>query len=51
VRELYESLGNEVLLDDVLAGELAPECEGCALALSLFKVIYTRPSAAKGSEP
>jgi len=49
VRELYESLGSEVLLDDVLAGELAPECDGCTLALSLFKVIYTRPSVAEGS--
>lgn len=42
VRQLYESTGREVLLDDVLPGELAPSCEGCTLALSLFKVIYTR---------
>jgi hypothetical protein len=46
VKELYESTGQEVLLDDVLPGELAPECEGCTLALSLFKVIYTRRSRA-----
>ena len=40
--ELYESTGQDVLLDDVLPGELATECEGCTLALALFKVIYTR---------
>lgn len=43
VTELYERTGQEVLLDDVLPGELARECEGCTLALSLFKVVYTRP--------
>jgi hypothetical protein len=46
VRELYESTGQDVLMDDVLAGELAPECEGCTLALSLFKVVYTRRAGA-----
>jgi hypothetical protein len=40
--ELYETTGQEVHLDAVLPGELEPECEGCTLALSLFKVIYTR---------
>jgi hypothetical protein len=47
VKELYESTGQEVLLDEVLPGELAPECEGCTLALSLFKVIYTRRPGAE----
>lgn len=42
LKELYEATGQDVLLDDVLPGELARECEGCTLALSLFKVIYTR---------
>jgi len=42
LKELYELTGQDVLMDDVLAGELAPQCEGCTLALSLFKVIYTR---------
>lgn len=42
LKELYEATGQGVLLDDVLPGELARECEGCTLALSLFKVIYTR---------
>jgi hypothetical protein len=42
-RELYESLGLEVLLDPLVAGELADECEGCTLALTMFRVIYTRP--------
>ena len=42
LKDLYESTGQDVLLDDVLPGELATECEGCTLALALFKVIYTR---------
>jgi len=46
LKELYESTGQEVLLDPVLPGELAAECEGCMLALSLFKVIYTRRGVA-----
>ena len=50
--ELYEATGQDVLLDDVLPGELASECEGCTLALSLFKVIYTRRAdAAERSSP
>jgi len=40
--ELYESLGLEVLSDPVTEQELADECAGCALALSLFRVLYTR---------
>ena len=48
-RRLYESTGQEVLLDPVLPGELATECEGCTLALSLFKVIYTRRPGAERS--
>jgi len=39
---LYESLGHEVLLDTVTDEELAEACAGCALALSLFRVVYTR---------
>jgi hypothetical protein len=42
LKELYESTGQDVLLDEVLPGELAKECTGCTLALALFKVIYTR---------
>ena len=51
LKELYETTGQEVLLDPVLPGELARECEGCTLALSLFKVIYTRRSGAERSLP
>lgn len=47
--ELYDSLGFEVQLDPVLPGELEAECAGCSLALSLFKVVYTRPRAAERS--
>lgn len=45
LRALYEDLGQDVLLDRLLPGELARECEGCTLALTLFRVIYTRPGA------
>lgn len=44
VRELYEELGLEVLLDDLSPEELREECGGCVLALSLFQVVYTRRS-------
>jgi hypothetical protein len=50
VRDLYVSTGQDVFLDDVLPGELAPECEGCTLALSLFKVVYTRRPGAPAVE-
>lgn len=42
VKELYESLGQEVLLDPLEPEELARECGECGLALSLFRVVYTR---------
>lgn len=52
MRELYESTGQDVLFDEVLPGELARECDGCTLALTLFKVIYTRRrSDAERNEP
>jgi len=40
--DLYESLGMEVLLDDLSANELADECGDCRLAVTFFKVLYTR---------
>lgn len=49
--ELYAATGQEVLMDPVLEGELATECEGCTLALALFKVIYTRRAAPEGATP
>jgi len=51
MKELYEATGQEVLLDPVLPGELARECEGCTLALTFFKVIYTRRADAGRSAP
>jgi hypothetical protein len=51
LKELYETTGQEVLMDPVLPGELARECEGCTLALSFFKVIYTRRPGAERSLP
>ncbi len=41
--ELYQSLGYEVRLEPQEAKEFRDECEGCMLALMLFRVIYTRP--------
>lgn len=42
VVQLYESLGQEVLLDQLGAEELAEDCGDCSLALQFFRVIYTR---------
>lgn len=47
--ELYKSLGYEVLLEVQAPEELREECKGCALALSLHKVVYTRRSKGAGS--
>ena len=41
-KTLYESMRLEVLLDPVTEEELRSECAGCALALTLFRIIYTR---------
>ena len=50
--DLYESLGREVLLDPLTPDELAEECAGCTLALSLFRVVYTRPrGSSTGGHP
>jgi len=40
--ELYESMGYEVHLEPLTPEELMAECEGCRLAVALFRVIYTR---------
>ncbi|MEN8144162.1 MAG: hypothetical protein ABFS14_04350 [Gemmatimonadota bacterium] len=40
--ELYRSLGLEVRLEPVEPADLADLCEGCSLATTLFRVIYTR---------
>lgn len=39
---LYESLGLEVRLELPSAVDLEAECEDCAAATALFRVIYTR---------
>jgi len=39
---LYEELGLEVRLERPGPEELGGECEGCALATELFRVVYTR---------
>jgi hypothetical protein len=40
--ELYRSLGMEVRTEAVPPEELAEACRGCALALQLFRIVYTR---------
>jgi hypothetical protein len=40
--ELYRSLGFEVRLEPMPGDELVEQCSDCALALTFFKVIYTR---------
>lgn len=39
---LYQSLGFEIRLEPPTSEELREECGDCALAQSLFRVIYTR---------
>lgn len=40
--EVYEAAGHEVRLERPGRDELAEGCGGCAAALELFRVIYTR---------
>jgi hypothetical protein len=40
--ELYNSLGYEVRLEPVPPEELQGDCSGCLVALSLYRVVYTR---------
>jgi len=42
VVELYRSLGHEVRLESVIEQDLDHDCAGCTLALSLFRIVYTR---------
>jgi hypothetical protein len=48
VRELYESLGQEVRFETLSPEELAEECGDCRLALELFRVVYTRRPVGEG---
>ena len=40
--ELYRELGHEVRLERPTEEELAEACEDCALAMELFRILYTR---------
>ena len=40
--ELYESLGHEVRTERLHEDDLEQHCAGCAVALSLFRIVYTR---------
>ena len=42
--ELYRSLGFAIHLERHAPEDLTGECDGCRLALSLFRVVYTRPA-------
>lgn len=39
---LYESLGHEVRTERLHDADLESHCAGCAVALSLFRIVYTR---------
>ncbi len=41
--DLYQSLGYEVRLEVQAPEELNDECRSCAVALGLYRVVYTRP--------
>lgn len=41
--ELYRSLGHEVRTESLEDGDLEDQCAGCALALAVFRIVYTRP--------
>jgi hypothetical protein len=40
--ELYRSLGHEVHTEPLVEDDLEHQCAGCSLALSLFRIVYTR---------
>jgi hypothetical protein len=40
--ELYAGLGKEVRLEPLDDDDLADTCAGCRVALSLFRIVYTR---------
>ncbi|NTW03521.1 MAG: hypothetical protein HGA19_19975, partial [Oscillochloris sp.] len=42
VTALYEELGLAVHLEPIEPGALTDDCQGCALALTFFRVVYTR---------
>lgn len=47
--DLYARLGYEVCVDPLGPGDLAEECEDCALVeLLQFRVVYTRRSRSEG---
>jgi hypothetical protein len=40
--ELYTELGHEVRVEPLDDEDLAESCAGCRVALSLFRIVYTR---------
>ncbi len=43
VIELYQSLGYEVHLEMQQPEQLNDQCRACAIAINLFRIVYTRP--------
>jgi hypothetical protein len=41
---LYRELGHEVRVEELTDEDLADHCAGCRVALSLFRIVYTRLS-------
>ena len=42
---LYESIGQEVRTEPLTGTDLGRDCQGCTLALSVFRIVYTRVRA------
>ena len=43
--DLYRELGHEVHTEPLEDGDLEHDCTGCTLALSLFRIVYTRSAS------
>jgi hypothetical protein len=48
VTALYEELGFAVHLEPLDSAQIDDDCQGCALALTFFRVVYTRPAPSVG---
>jgi hypothetical protein len=40
--ELYRELGHDVRVEELTEHDLAAGCAGCRVALSFFRIVYTR---------
>ena len=42
--ELYRATGHEVRTESLQDDDLEVQCAGCSLALTVFRIVYTRPA-------